>query len=155
MSGVDAEATAVFLEELRTLQLASAACHGACRVLGCCKVDDSICLVMPLYPTSAAKLLEEAKGQHSSARIVCIVSICSASCGCSATQPECAAGPLSIQTVIAIAIGMLEALAQLHTANVLHLNLKPSQHFAGRVQPHLCIRLWHIACLKGMAGLPS
>ena len=43
-------------------------------------------------------------------------------------MPECLAGclgPLSLQDVIGIAIEVLEGLAQLHAAHILHLDLKP------------------------------
>ena len=53
---------AAFLEEVQTLQLASAFCQQACRTLGCCKVDGDACIVMSLYPKSAAKRLEESQG---------------------------------------------------------------------------------------------
>ena len=62
-SGSDsAAAEAMFLEQVQTLQLASASCHRACRTLGCCKVDGDACIVMTLYPKSAAKRLEECQG---------------------------------------------------------------------------------------------
>ena len=51
-----------FLEEIQTLQLASAACQRACRMLGCCKLDGDACIVMSLYYKSAAKLLAETQG---------------------------------------------------------------------------------------------
>ena len=56
------EAETTFLEEIHTLQLASASCQRACRMLGCCKLDGDACIVMSLYPKSAAKRLEESQG---------------------------------------------------------------------------------------------
>ena len=58
-----AAAEAAFLDEVRTLQLASSACQRACRMLGCCKLDGDACIIMSLYPKSAAKRLEETQGQ--------------------------------------------------------------------------------------------
>ena len=55
-------AEVTFLEEIQTLQLASAACQRACRMLGCCKLDGDACIVMSLYPKSAAKLLVDTQG---------------------------------------------------------------------------------------------
>ena len=60
--GAPKAAEAVFLKEMQTLRLASAMCHRACRLIGCCKLDGDACIVMPLYPKSAAKHLEEATG---------------------------------------------------------------------------------------------
>ena len=58
-----AAAEATFLEVVQMLQLASASCQRACRMLGCCKLDDGdACIVMSLYPKSAAKRLEESRG---------------------------------------------------------------------------------------------
>lgn len=53
-----------FLKEIQVLQLASGTCGRAVRMLGCCKLDGDPCIVMTLYPKSAAKLLEENAGQH-------------------------------------------------------------------------------------------
>ena len=33
-------------------------------MLGCCKLEGDPCIVMTLYPKSAAKLLEDNAGQH-------------------------------------------------------------------------------------------
>jgi len=122
MTGADSAAENAFFKEAHTLQSASAMCHRVCRMLGCCKMDGDICLVMLLYPKSAAKLLEEAKGQSSSALLVFTHLL---RCSCLATRPAVAAGPLDLQVVTAIAIEMLEALGQLHAVSVLHLDLKP------------------------------
>ena len=60
-SSAPPEAEATFLEEIHTLQLASASCQRACRMLGCCKLNGDACIVMSLYPKSAAKRLEESQ----------------------------------------------------------------------------------------------
>ena len=61
-SSAPAAAVTNFLNEVQTLQLASATCHQACHMLGCCKLDADACIVMSLYPKSAAKHLEESQG---------------------------------------------------------------------------------------------
>lgn len=55
-------AEATFLEEIHTLQLASASCQRACCMLGCCMLYGNACIVMRLYPKSAAKHLKESQG---------------------------------------------------------------------------------------------
>lgn len=60
--GAPAAAESTFLKEMQTLRLASGTCHRACRLLGCCKLDGDACIVMTLYPKSAARRLEEAAG---------------------------------------------------------------------------------------------
>ncbi len=57
-SGAPVIAEANFAKEICTIQLASAACQRVCRMLGCGKPDGDMCIVMSLYPKSAAKLLE-------------------------------------------------------------------------------------------------
>ncbi len=61
-SSVPPMAVATFLKEVQMLQLASATCQRACRMLGCCKLDGDACIVMSLYPKSATKRLEESQG---------------------------------------------------------------------------------------------
>lgn len=62
-SNAPASAESLFLREIQSLQLASGICHRACRMLGLCKLDGGACIVMTLYPKSAAKRLEEVQGQ--------------------------------------------------------------------------------------------
>ena len=62
--GITNAAESQFLKEKHTLRMASGICHRACRMLGCCKLDGDACIVMTLYPNSAAKLLEEAQGEY-------------------------------------------------------------------------------------------
>ena len=57
-----ASAESLFFEEMQVLQLASAACQRVCRMLGCCKLEGDLCIVMSLYPKSATKLLDNPKG---------------------------------------------------------------------------------------------
>ena len=64
-SQAEAAVKELFLEEINTVQFASATCHRTCRILGCCQLGDDICLVMNLYPQTAANLLANAKGQPS------------------------------------------------------------------------------------------
>ena len=47
-SAVSAAAEIALLEEVQTLQLASATCQRVCRMLGCCKLEGSACIVMSL-----------------------------------------------------------------------------------------------------------
>ena len=61
-AGAPAAAEAGFLSEVRTAQLASATCQRVCRLPGCCEPDGKICLVMSLYPSSAANLLSNSQG---------------------------------------------------------------------------------------------
>ena len=63
-NGAPTESEAASLKEVQVLQLASATCQRICHMLGCCKVDGDPCIVMTLYPKSAAKRLEEVQGQH-------------------------------------------------------------------------------------------
>ena len=63
-SPAPAAAQAAFIEEVQTLQLASATCQRVCRMLGCCRLDGDACIIMSLYPKSAAKRLEESQGQY-------------------------------------------------------------------------------------------
>lgn len=63
-SGAPPALETAFLKEIQVLQLASGTCGRAVRMLGCCKLDGDPCIVMTLYPKSAAKLLEEKAGQH-------------------------------------------------------------------------------------------
>ena len=58
----EATAEADFLKEVQIAQLASSACHRACRILGCCNKNDTLCLVMSLYDSSAAGRLETLQG---------------------------------------------------------------------------------------------
>ncbi len=73
-SNAPASAESLFLREIQSLQLASGICHRACRMLGLCKLDGDACIVMTLYPKSAAKRLEELQGQCAA------VKICSTRC---------------------------------------------------------------------------
>ena len=63
-SSAPVAAAATFLDEIQTLQLASATCQRACRMLGCCKLDGDVCIVMSLHPKSADKRLEESQGDQ-------------------------------------------------------------------------------------------
>ncbi len=56
-SNAPAAAESLFLRENQSLQLASGICHRACRMLGLCKLDGNACIVVTLYPKSAAKRL--------------------------------------------------------------------------------------------------
>ena len=97
-------------------------------MLGCCKLDGDLCIVMSLYPKSAAKHLHEASGQSCSQslcysclvvlfqlhRTPVLISLCYIWCK-----------TLNLNEVIAIVMDILEGLSQLHDANILHLDLKP------------------------------
>ena len=61
-AGASSTVEADFLKEVHTAQLASASCQRACRILGCCKMENGLCLVMSLYALSAAKRLEVLQG---------------------------------------------------------------------------------------------
>ena len=61
-SDAAADAKADFLLEIQTLQFVSAACQRVCRMLGCCNMDGDICIVMSLYKSSAAKLVQQSEG---------------------------------------------------------------------------------------------
>ena len=50
------------MKEIEVLQLASATCQRVCRMLGCCKLDAGLCIVMSIYTTSVTKRLEQVKG---------------------------------------------------------------------------------------------
>ena len=65
-AGASATDETAFLKEVRIAQLASATCQRACRILGCCCLDGSPCLVMSLYSSSAAKRLETLQGTEMS-----------------------------------------------------------------------------------------
>ena len=67
-SNAPASAESLFLKEIQSLQLASSICHRACRMLGLCKLDGDACIVMTLYPKSAAKRLEELQGQSAAVK---------------------------------------------------------------------------------------
>jgi len=60
-SNAPASAESLFWKEIQSLQLASSICHRACRMLGLCKLDGDACIVMTLYPKSAAKRLKSSK----------------------------------------------------------------------------------------------
>ncbi len=62
MGGVSAAVRAAFLNEIHVLQIASAACHRACCMLGCFKLENDPCIVMSLYATSAAARLDQMQG---------------------------------------------------------------------------------------------
>ena len=62
IAGASAVAEVDFAKEVHIAQLASATCQRACRILGCCKLNGSPCLVMSLYSSSAAKRLETLQG---------------------------------------------------------------------------------------------
>ena len=61
-SGAPPAGEEAFLKEIQVLQLASGTCGHVVRMLGCCKLDGDLCIVMTLYPKSAAQLLEEQAG---------------------------------------------------------------------------------------------
>ena len=60
--GASAAVEAEFLREVQIAQLASATCQRVCRLLGCCKLEGRVCLVMSLYTSSAASLLSSSQG---------------------------------------------------------------------------------------------
>ena len=62
-AGASAVVVDNFLQELYIAQLASATCQRACRMLGCCKLDTGLCLVMSLYSSSAARRLDLLQGE--------------------------------------------------------------------------------------------
>ena len=64
MYGVPPASKAEFLKEIQVLQLASGTCGRAVGMLGFCELEGDPCVVMSLYPKSAAKLLEDSAGQH-------------------------------------------------------------------------------------------
>lgn len=57
--GASTAAEADFLKRVHIALLASGTCQRACRILGCCRIDISPCLVMSLYASSAAERLEK------------------------------------------------------------------------------------------------
>ena len=63
--GAPAAVEADFVKELQIAQLASATCQRVCHLIGCCKLDGKVCLVMSLYASSAASLLSDSKGNVS------------------------------------------------------------------------------------------
>lgn len=72
----EAAAKLLFLKEAQTLQFVSAACQRVCRMLGCCNLDGDVCIVMSLYKSSAAALLQRGhagayKGLSSKAHYAC------------------------------------------------------------------------------------
>ena len=73
-SGASPALEAAFLKEIHILQLASGTCGRACRMLGCCKLDKDPCIVMTLYPKSAAKLLEDNSGLDVASCDLCVPS---------------------------------------------------------------------------------
>ena len=50
------------MKEIHIAQVASASCQRACRMLGCCKLEGNLCLVMSLYSSSVAKRMETLQG---------------------------------------------------------------------------------------------
>ncbi len=70
-SGAPPNVEAAFLKEIQILQLAAGTCQRACCMLGCCKLDGDPCIVMSLYPKSAARLLEDHTGQPTFFRPIC------------------------------------------------------------------------------------
>ncbi|KAL0051056.1 hypothetical protein WJX82_001199 [Trebouxia sp. C0006] len=85
ISGASAAAEAAFFKEVHIAQLASATCQRACRMLGCYNLNGNPCLVMSLYPSSAAKRLETLQG------------------------------PMRLQEVVSMAVEILEVVLALHT----------------------------------------
>ena len=63
-SSAPPEAEATFLEEIHPLQLASASCQRACRMLGCCKLDGDACIVMSYTPTQLLNAWKSLKEVH-------------------------------------------------------------------------------------------
>ena len=70
-SGAPTGAERAFVEEIQTLQLASTVCQRSCRILGCCKLDGDLCIVMSLYAGSAAQRLQESRG-----RLILLAGVC-------------------------------------------------------------------------------
>ena len=62
-TGASAVVVDGFLKEAHNAQLASATCQQVCRMLGCCKLDTGLCLVMSLYSSSVARRLEVLQGK--------------------------------------------------------------------------------------------
>ena len=62
ITGASAAVELQLMKEIHIAQVASASCHHACRVLGCCKLEGNLCLVMSLYSSSAAKRMETLQG---------------------------------------------------------------------------------------------
>lgn len=62
----DASAVVVagFLKEVQIAQLASATCQRSWCMLGCCKLETGLCLVMSLYTSSGAACPEVLQGQQ-------------------------------------------------------------------------------------------
>lgn len=71
MGGVSAAVQAAFLNKIHVLQIASAACHRACRMLGCFKLENDPCIVMSLYATSAAARLDQMQGDALTDQLMC------------------------------------------------------------------------------------
>ena len=127
---------AKFVREIQTLQFASAACQRVCRMLGCCNLDGGLCVVMSLYKSSAAQLLQQAGGEDPIEwidRMFCRQDhICSEPQLLSPTflgtlfVPCSCAGPLPLSQLVSLALEILEGLAELHEADILHLDLKPA-----------------------------
>ena len=63
ITGASSTAEQQFLKEVNIALLAAASCQRACRMLGCCKLEGGLCLVMSLYSSSAAKRLEMLQGE--------------------------------------------------------------------------------------------
>ena len=64
--------TQPFWKRYQDLQLVSSTCHSLCVMLCCCKLDRVPCIIMSLYPKSAAKLLEDHAGQPDSLLALCL-----------------------------------------------------------------------------------
>ena len=62
LNGASAAAELQLMKEIHIAQVASASCQRACRMLGCCKQEGNLCLVMSLYSSSAAKRIETLQG---------------------------------------------------------------------------------------------
>jgi serine/threonine protein kinase len=129
--GAPEEAETSFLKEMQILQHASAVCQRACRMLGCCKLDGNPCIVMSLYPKSAATRLQEVGGQFdtqvqyaflqsSGLRVSRPIICCSDLSACLHT------GPMQMQELSSIAAEVLEGLAQFHAVRIWHMDLKPA-----------------------------
>lgn len=80
--GAPANVESTFVKEMQTIQLVSGACQRACCLLGCCKIDGDACIVMSLFPNTAAKRVKEAQGIgtyqcfHTYAWCLCLNRLC-------------------------------------------------------------------------------
>ena len=92
-----------FMREFRVALRASQRCPRACRLYGCVLHDQSMCLVMQLYPQSLHVFLDKRKSPDGSIYV----------------------SPLSHEEVVSFTVQILEGLAQLHAEGIVVQDLKP------------------------------